>query len=149
MPAIYTDEWFANLQAVVNKDEKVTSRAPQGEWRLIIQTDGDGVSPYFEKDEGLRFFVRFVDGKCVSYEKISDGDEEPGDLDFRVRGPATVFERIAAELDDPMKIALKGTIKITGDMRLLLLHADITKRVLEIYSKEMDTEWPKGAPPYN
>ena len=149
MPAIYTDEWFANLQTVVNKDEKVTSRAPQGEWRLIIQTDGDGVSPYFKEGESLRFFVTLKDGKCESYTKILDGEEEPDELDFRVRGPATVFERIAAEIDEPMKIALKWSIKITGDMRLLLLHADIVKRVLEIYSKEMDTEWPKGTPPYN
>ena len=148
MSAIYTEEWYEDLKRIVNSDPTVTKRAPQGTWRLMVHTEGDGVSPYFKKGERLNYFITFHDGKCTDYKRIKEGDEEPGDLDFRVRGDATIFERVAAELDDPIKIALKGDVNIKGDMRLLLLHADLVKRILEIYSNEMETEWTKGKPPY-
>jgi len=50
---------------------------------------------------------------------------------------------------DPVEAGLKGTIKITGDMRILIKHAELVNVVNEIYSREVETTWPKGKPPYS
>jgi hypothetical protein len=47
-----------------------------------------------------------------------------------------------------VEVGLKGTIKITGDMRILIRHADLVNVVQEVYAKEVETTWPKAQPPY-
>jgi len=59
-----------------------------------------------------------------------------------------VFEGVAAGLVDPVGAGLKGTIKITGDMRVLIKHADLVNVLYDVYSREVQTDWPKGRPPY-
>lgn len=47
------------------------------------------------------------------------------------------------------RAGLKGTIKITGDMRILIRHAELVNVVHEVYAREVETTWPKGKPPYS
>ena len=49
---------------------------------------------------------------------------------------------------DPVQAGLKGTIKITGDMRVLIRHADLVNVLHRVYSREVETGWPRGRPPY-
>ncbi len=58
------------------------------------------------------------------------------------------FEGIVANQADPVKAGLKGDIRITGDMRILIQHADLVNVLREIYVQEVETTWPKGKPPY-
>ena len=36
----------------------------------------------------------------------------------------------------------------TGDMRILIKHAELVNVVHEVYAREVETSWPKGKPPY-
>ena len=47
------------------------------------------------------------------------------------------------------RAGLKGTIKIAGDMRILIKHAELVNVVQEVYTREVETTWPKGKPPYS
>ena len=60
---------------------------------------------------------------------------------------AVHFEKVAAGIVDPVEAGLKGTIKITGDMRILIKHADLVNVVQEVYQREVETTWPKAQPP--
>ncbi len=71
------------------------------------------------------------------------------EFDFIFEVPATVFEGVSAATVDPVEAGLKGTIKITGDMRILIRHAELVNVVHEVYAREVETTWPKGKPPYS
>ena len=43
---------------------------------------------------------------------------------------------------------IKGAIKIKGDMRVLMQNAELVNVLSEIYQREVETDWPKGRPPY-
>jgi hypothetical protein len=47
-----------------------------------------------------------------------------------------------------VEAGLKGTIKITGDMRILIKHAELVNVLHEVYTRDVETTWPKGKPPY-
>jgi hypothetical protein len=47
-----------------------------------------------------------------------------------------------------VQAGLKGDIKITGDIRMLIQNAELVNVLAEIYAGEADTDWPKGQPPY-
>jgi hypothetical protein len=70
------------------------------------------------------------------------------EFDFIFDLPATTFEGVAAGVVDPVDTGLKGTIKITGDMRILIKHADLVNVLYDVYSREVETAWPLGKPPY-
>ena len=36
-----------------------------------------------------------------------------------------------------------------GDMRVLIRHADLVNVLYDVYSREVDTSWPRGKPPYD
>lgn len=146
MPEIYTDEWYGALQKLINSKEDIASKAPKGAWVAIIEIHGDGASPYVADGAVKKFAIRIEDGVCVWYKEVDD--EADLDLDYRFLGPATVFDEVAANITDPIDAGLDGRIKIRGDMRFLLRQAELVKDVLDIYTAELATDWPKGKPPY-
>ncbi len=63
--------------------------------------------------------------------------------------PAGLFERVVANQADPLEAGLKGDVKIVGDMRVLIQNAELVSILSDIYQREIETEWPNGAPPYD
>jgi hypothetical protein len=55
---------------------------------------------------------------------------------------------VASGLVDPVGAGLKGAIKITGNMRILIKHAELVNVLQEMYARDVETTWPKGSPPY-
>lgn len=147
MPAIYTEEWYQVMFELANSRDDISKKMPSGEWRFAVEVEGDGKSPYIPEGEVKYFFIRFLDGKVAEYrespERISGKD-----LQYRIIGPAHIFEGIAAGILDPIETGLKGTLTIRGDMRMLMQNAEMMGVIFEIYTQGNVTEWPKGKPPY-
>ena len=148
MPAIYTKDWYEELKDLLNRNEEVEKNAPRGKYKALAELRGDAASPYLPDGEKLFFIVHLDDGKCTDYFEVAEPPPRK-EFDFIFEVAATVFEGVAAGLVDPVEAGLKGTIKITGDMRILIKHAELVNVVNEIYAKEVETTWPKGKPPYN
>jgi putative sterol carrier protein len=147
MPDIYTTEWYDELKDLLNRNPDLAKSAPSGELKVLGEFHGDGRSPYLEQGEQRFFVVHLCDGRCTDYYEV---DEPPPrkEFDFIFEIPAAIFEESAAGIVDPVEAGLKGTIKITGDMRVLIRHADLVNVVQEVYAREVETTWPKGRPPY-
>ena len=148
MPAIYTKDWYEELKDLLNRNEEVAKNAPRGKYKALAELRGDAQSPYLADGEKLFFVVHLDDGRCTDYFEVAEPPPRR-ECDFIFEVPAAVFEGVAAGLVDPVEAGLKGTIKITGDMRILIKHAELVNVVNEIYAKEVETTWPKGKPPYN
>ncbi len=147
MAEIYSTEWYEKLKELVNSREDISARAPQGQWRVCLEIMGDSTSPYVFDGRAKYFFVLFDRGKCQKYEELPKTMDGKG-LDFRFTGPATVFEEIAAGQRDFIEAGLRGAIKIRGDMRIFMQNAKLVKIMADLYSQQVDTEWPRGKPPY-
>ncbi len=147
MPDIYTTQWYDELKELLNRNPDLAKSAPSGELKVLGRLFGDGRSPYLGEGEQRFFVVLLNDGKCMDYYEV---DEAPPrkEFDFIFEIPASIFEEVAAGSADPVEAGLKGTIKITGDMRILIRHADLVNVVQEVYAREVQTSWPKGRPPY-
>jgi len=147
MADIYTTEWYEELKSLLNRNPDVDKNAPRGKFKVLGQLHGDGPSPYLAEGEQLCFVVHITDGKCTEYLEV---DEAPPrkEFDFIFEIPSSVFEGVAAGIIDPVEVGLKGTIKISGDMRILIRHADLVNVVIDVYTKEIETGFPKGKPPY-
>ena len=148
MPAIYTKDWYEELKNLLNHNQEVEKNAPRGKYKALAELRGGGQSPYLTDGQRLFFVVNLDDGKCIDYHEVAEPPPRK-EFDFIFEVPATVFEGVAAGLVDPVEAGLKGTIKITGDMRILIKHAELVNVVNEIYSREVETTWPKGRPPYS
>jgi len=148
MPDIYTTEWYDELKDLLNRNPDMAKSAPGGELKVFGELRGEGRSPYLGEGEQRFFVVLLDDGKCTDYYEV---DEPPPrkEFDFIFEVPAGIFEDVAAGIVDPVEAGLKGTIKITGDMRVLIRHADLVNVVQEVYQREVKTSWPKGKPPYS
>lgn len=147
MQDIYTAEWYDALQALLNRNPDIEKNAPRGRLKVLAEIRGDGPSPYVAAGERLFFVVNLNDGKCTEYQQLTDPPPRK-EFDFLFEVPASVFEGIAAGTVDPIGAGLKGTIRITGDMRILIRHADLVNVLHRIYAREVETGWPKGRPPY-
>jgi len=147
MPTIYSPEWYQAMFQLANSRDDISRKVPQGEWRIAVEVEGDGKSPYVPEGTTKHFFVRFQDGKTTEYQERAERVPGQG-LHYRVTGPARVFEGIAAGVVDPVEAGLNGTLKIRGDMRLLMQHADMVNVIFEVYTQSGLTEWPQGKPPY-
>ena len=147
MPVIYTGEWYDSLKDILNRSDEVTKNAPHGVWRILAEIRGDSSSPYLSAGETKRFAIVLNDGRCDSYLELSEQPPRK-DFEFILELPASLFERIVANLADPVEAGLKGAVKIVGDMRVLIQNAELVNILSEIYQREVQTEWPKGAPPY-
>ena len=147
MPAIYTTEWYDEIRSLINRNPELEKSAPRGRYRMLAQLSGDGTSPYVPQGESLFFAVLLDDGKCTEYIELHEAPPRK-DFDFIFEFPASVFEGVSAGTVDPIQAGLKGTIKITGDMRILIRHADLVNVLHDVYAREVETSWPKGQPPY-
>jgi putative sterol carrier protein len=147
MADIYTNAWYESLKEILNGSDEVTRNAPRGVWRVLAEIKADGISPYLATGEIKRFAIVLNDGRCESYLELSDQPARK-DFEFILELPASLFERIVANLADPVEAGLKGAVKIVGDMRVLIQNAELVNVLSEIYQREVQTEWTKGAPPY-
>ena len=72
----------------------------------------------------------FADGKCLEYRQVDIAPPRK-DFDYIFELPASVFEGVAAGLIDLIDAGLKGKVKITGDMRILIRHAELVNVLYE------------------
>jgi hypothetical protein len=147
MPDIYTNEWYDELKDLLNRNDEVEKNAPRGRIKVLAELQGEGQSPYLTDGMRLFFVVNLDDGKCTDYQEVAEPPPRK-EFDFIFEVPATAFEGVSAGLVDPIEAGLKGTIKITGDMRILIKHAELVNVVHDVYAREVETTWPKGKPPY-
>lgn len=147
MPDIYTDAWYDEIRDLLNRNPEVEKHAPRGQYKVLAELRGDGASPYIDPGRELTFAILFDDGQCTGYRELSEPPNR-NDFDFIFEFPAALFEGVAAGTVDPIDAGLKGTIKITGDMRILIQHAELVNILHAVYAKEVETSWPKGKPPY-
>lgn len=101
MPEIYTDEWSQALLKLANSRDDLSAKVPAGEWRIAVEIEGDGISPYIPNGETKHFFVRLLDGKIEEYSEHKEKIPGKG-LNYRINGPAAVFDEIAAGIHDLM-----------------------------------------------
>ena len=148
MPDIFTKEWYDAMLELANSRDDLSEKVPQGEWRVAIEIEGDDKSPYTPEGEYKYFFVHMTDGKIKELKACDEKIAGKG-LNYRIIGPATVFESMAAGLMDPIEKGLDGTLTIRGDMRLLMQNADLANIIFEVYNSSELTNWPKGMPPYD
>ncbi len=147
MPEIYTTSWYDSMKEILNSNDEVTKSAPRGVWNILAEIHGDGASPYIGVDEVKRFSIVLDDGKCESYQELTEAPPRK-DFEFILEMPASLFERVVANQADPLEAGLKGDVKIVGDMRVLIQNAELVNILADIYQREIETEWPNGAPPY-
>ncbi len=147
MPAIYTHEWYDSLKEILNRSDEVTKNAPRGLWHVLAEIRGDDTSPYLSEGEVKCFAIVLNDGRCDSYEELSEAPPRK-EYQFILELPASLFEGIVANQADPVESGLKGAIKITGDMRVLIQNAELVNVLSQVYQRDVATEWPKGMPPY-
>lgn len=147
MADIYTEEWYLEVRDAMNARVETMRELPTGHIQVKVEIFGDGVSPYIPDGTERHFLVKIEDGRCAWYREV-EGDDPSIRLDYRFRGPACVFDEIAAGLEDPVNAALRGTVKVRGDMRFLMRQAPQVKVLLKAYSTGVQTTWPLGRPPY-
>ncbi|MGC2492779.1 SCP2 sterol-binding domain-containing protein [Candidatus Binatus sp.] len=145
MPAIYTTEWYDAMKKLLNENPEVDRNAPRGTINVLAKIVGDAHSLYLTDGEVRNFVVVLSDGKCIEYRQVEVPPPRK-DFDFIFELPATVFEGIAAGLIDLIDAGLKGSIKINGDMRVLIKHAELVNVIYDVYAQEIETTWPKGKP---
>ena len=147
MPDIYTDEWYETLFQLANSRDDLSEAVPQGEFKIALEIEGDGISPYIPEGESRHYYIRFVNGKCMDY-KVCDGKIPGKGLNYRIIAKASVLEGVAAKELDLIEAGLGGALTIRGDMRLLMQNAEIANVIFEVYTTSNLTDWPKGKPPY-
>ncbi len=150
MPDAYSSEWYEAVRTAINTRVTTMSSLPEGTWHVAVDIEGDGVSPYVSSAGSRHFLIRIEDGHCAWYRE-EDGPAQSSPelrLDYRFVGPAAVFDDIVAGRIDPIDAALRGNIKVKGDMRFLMRQAEHVQVLLDAYVNGVDTNWPKGAPPY-
>jgi hypothetical protein len=145
MPAIYTAEWYEALKDLLNRNPDVEKNAPPGTYNVLAEIIGDTRSPYLAAGERKNFVIKFEAGKCAEYRETAETPPRKG-FDFIFEVPAPVFEGVAAGVIDLVDAGLKGLIKITGDMRILIRHAELVNVLYRVYAREVETEWPMGKP---
>lgn len=145
MPEIYTNAWYDALKKILNENPEVDKNAPRGTFHVLARISGDTASLYLPAGEVRNFVVEFVDGKCREYREVATAPPRK-EFDYIFELPASVFEGVAAGLIDLIDAGLKGSIKITGDMRILIRHAELVNVIYEVYAREVETVWPHGKP---
>jgi putative sterol carrier protein len=145
MPAIYTTEWYEALKELLNRNPDVEKNAPRGRYHVLARINGDPRSLDLPPGEVRNFVVVFENGKCLEYRQVETAPPRK-EFDFIFELNGSVFEGIAAGLIDLIDAGLKGSIKITGDMRILIKHAELVNALYDVYSREVQTVWPNGKP---
>ncbi len=150
MPDVYTDPWFDAVRNAINAKVATMPALPGGVLHIAVDIEGDGQSPYVGAGEARHFLIRLDDGHCAWYREVPEAAASTPEarLDFRFVGPAATFDDVVAGLLDPIDAALKGAIRVKGDMRFLMRQAEHVQVLLDAYTHDVETSWPKGAPPY-
>lgn len=148
MAEIYSEAWFGEVRDAMNARVATMRDVPEGTWMIKIEIVGDGRSPYVAEASERHFLASIENGRCAWYREI-EGDDPSVQLNYRFRGAATVFDEIAAGLSDPIDVALRGLVKVRGDMRFLMRQAEHVKVLLEAYAGGVETSWQRGRPPYD
>jgi len=145
MPNIYTNDWYEALKKILNENPEVDKNAPRGTFRVLAKIVGDPASLYMPPGEGRDFVIVFANGKCLDYRQV-DVAPPRKEFDFIFEMPASIFEGVAAGLIDLVDAGLRGRIKIIGDMRILMRHAELVNVLYDVYARDVETGWPKGKP---
>lgn len=145
MPEIYSNAWYEALKEILNGNPDVDKNAPRGTFHVLARIVGDPASLYMQVGEVRNFVVVFEDGKCLEYRQVEVAPPRK-EFDYIFELPASVFEGVAAGLIDLVDAGLKGKIKITGDMRILIRHAELVNVLYDVYAREVETIWPRGKP---
>lgn len=150
MPDVYTDEWYGAVVDAINRRVATLDHVPPGTLHVAVDIEGDGTSPYVSEGGSRHFLIRIEDGHCAWYREIPEPAQSTPEcrLDYRFVGPASTFDAIIASQLDPIDAALHGNVHVRGDMRFLMRQAELVQVLLEAYTHDVDTAWPKGAPPY-
>jgi putative sterol carrier protein len=147
MPAIHTKAWYNSVRDLINNNPDVAKSAPRGTFKVLGELRGDGRSPYLRESERRFFVIHFDNGYCTDYDQV-DAPPPRKEFDFIFEIPASVFEGIAAGIVDPVGAGLRGAMKISGDMRVLIRHAGLVNVMRKVYTQQVETTWPAGKPPY-
>lgn len=147
MSAIYSEAWYDDMKALINGSPEFRKLAPRQRVVMALEVLGDSASPYVPEGGDVHFLVVLEEGAVQEYRPLAERHDGKG-LGFRFTAPATIWESIAAGLTDPITAGLRGQIKIRGDMRFLMQNADAVKILVDLYGKQITTEWPRGRPPY-
>jgi putative sterol carrier protein len=150
MPDVYTDTWYGAVVEAINRRVATIHNAPPETLHVAVDIEGDGLSPYVSEGGARHFLIRISGGQCEWYREVQESAQSTPDcrLDYRFVGPAATFDAIIASLIDPIDAALSGAVRVRGDMRFLMRQAELVQVLLEAYTHDVDTTWPKGAPPY-
>ncbi len=150
MPDVYTDPWYETVREAINSKVATMTSLPPGTLHIAVDIEGDGRSPYVDASGARHFLVRLDDGHCAWYREVPEAAVSTPEarLDFRFVGPAATFDEIVAGCLDPIDAALRGAIRVKGDMRFLMRQAEHVQVLLDAYTHGVETLWPKGAPPY-
>ena len=147
MSIIYSEAWYDDMKNLINGSDQFAAQAPRERLAMTLEVAGDGVSPYVPKGEDLFFLIVLEKGRVVEFSPLEARHDGKG-LNFRFTAPAALWENIAAGLQDPITVGLRGGIKIRGDMRFLMKNADAVKVLVDLYGNQVTTDWPSGKPPY-
>jgi putative sterol carrier protein len=150
MADVYTPDWYDQVTNAINTRVASMTGLPPETLHIAVDIDGDGVSPYVDGGSSRHFLIRIANGACEWYREVPEAAQSTDDikLDFRFVGPAAEFDAVVAGLIDPIDAALGGVIKVRGDMRFLMRQAEHVQVLLDAYTHGVQTDWPKGAPPY-
>lgn len=147
MSIIYSESWYEDMKRLINGSAAFRKLAPTRRLVMTLEVLGDGASPYVPAGGAIHFLLVLDGGELVEYRPLAARHDGQG-LGFRFTAPATVWESIAAGQLDPITAGLRGQIKIRGDMRFLMQNADAVKVLVDLYGSQVETEWPRGRPPY-
>jgi putative sterol carrier protein len=150
MPDVYTADWYEAVRSAINTKVATMTNLPAGTWHVAVDIEGDGASPYVSDAASRHFLIRIEDGRCAWYREVPEAAKSSPEmrLDFRFVGPAATFDEVVAGRIDPIDVALRGAIRVKGDMRFLMRQAEHVQVLLDAYTHGVATTWPKGAPPY-
>lgn len=147
MPVVYSDAWYQELRAMIERSPAFAAKAPPGRVVMTLEIEGDDRSPYVAAGSGLHYLLVLDQGKVAELHALPARHDGAG-LGFRFTAPASTWEEIAAGLLDPITAGMRGKIRVRGDMRFLMQNADAVKILVDLYAEQVETEWPHGRPPY-
>jgi len=150
MADVYTPDWYDQVVTAINTRVASMSGLPPETLHIAVDIEGDGASPYVDDGSSRHFLIRIAGGHCEWYREVDEAAQSTPEirLDYRFVGPAAEFDAVVAGRVDPIDAALGGIIKVRGDMRYLMRQAEHVQVLLDAYTHGVETDWPKGEPPY-
>ena len=55
MPGIWSEEWYEAMLEMAGSRDDLSAKVPRGEWRVAVEVEGDGKSPYIPAGEVRHF----------------------------------------------------------------------------------------------